>query len=113
MINYFQALLWILAGGLLGTFFFAGLWWTVKQLATAKRPARLMLTSLGLRMTVTLAGFYGLSAGGWKPLVFALIGFLLARWVVIRLTQVDANRGLLLWRSSIKTKTGDANAPKS
>ena len=48
----------LLAGGGLGGFYFAGLWWTVRKLPTAQSPALLSLGSFLLRTTVVLAGFY-------------------------------------------------------
>ena len=46
------------AGLLLGAFFFGGLWWTVIKGVSSPRPALWFFTSMLLRMSVTLAGFY-------------------------------------------------------
>lgn len=72
----------------LGVFFFAGLRWTVRKVISAKRPARLFLGSLLLRMSITLTGFYLVSDGHWQRLLLCLFGFFVARWAVLRLSQL-------------------------
>lgn len=77
-----------LAGGLLGAFFFGGLWWTVcKSLASAK-PALWMFASLLLRMGVTMTGFYFVSGGDWRRMLSCLVGFVMARQLLTRLTRL-------------------------
>lgn len=74
-----------LAGGAgmgLGLFFYGGLWFTVRRLATSRRPALLLLGSFAMRLALTLPGFYLLlvgMAGQWPPIAAALAGFFLAR----------------------------------
>ena len=51
------ALAW-LAGIVLGGIFFGGLWVTVVKGVSSKRPALCFFTSLMLRMSITLTGFY-------------------------------------------------------
>ena len=75
------------AGGMLGTLFFGGLWWTVRKGISAKQPALWFLGSLFVRMSVTVAGFYFVSAGNWKRLLSCLLGFVLACVAVTRLTR--------------------------
>ena len=69
----------LLAGALLGVFFFGGLWWTVQKGVTSERPALWFLGSLLLRTGLILAGFYLVSQGHWSRLVACLLGFLIAR----------------------------------
>jgi len=71
-------------GALLGTFFFGGLWWTVHKGVVSERPALWFLGSLLLRTGVILAGFYLVSQGHWSRLVACLIGFVVARVIVVR-----------------------------
>ena len=79
------------AGVLLGAFFFGGLWWTVQKGVTSETPALWFLGSLLLRTCIILAGFYLVSQGHWSRLVVCLLGFLLARVVVVRrLTRPSA-----------------------
>ena len=80
------ALAW-LAGGGLGAVFFGGLWWTVRKGVSSPRPALWFLGSGLLRMSIVLAGFYFVSGGRWKRLVACLVGFVIARVVVTRLTR--------------------------
>jgi F1F0 ATPase subunit 2 len=44
-------LAWV-AGGVLGTIFFGGLWWTVRNGVSSKQPALWFLGSLLLRMSI-------------------------------------------------------------
>ena len=80
-----------LAGALLGVFFFGGLWWTVQKGVTSETPALWFLGSLLLRTSLILAGFYFVSQGHWSRLVACLLGFLIARVIVVkRLTRAPA-----------------------
>ena len=76
------------AGGLLGSFFFGGLWWTVRRGLSAKQPALLFLGSSLLRTAVVLAGFYYVSERHWNRLLLCLLGFVLARLAVTWLTRL-------------------------
>ncbi len=81
----------LFAGALLGAFFFAGLWWTVQKGVTSERPALWFVGSLLLRTFMVLAGFYLVSRNHWSRLVMCLLGFLIARAIVVRrLTQEPA-----------------------
>jgi F1F0 ATPase subunit 2 len=80
-----------IAGGLMGAFFFAGLWWTVQNGVVSEKPALWFLSSLLLRTGVILGGFYFVSQGHWSRLVACLVGFLIARVIVVkRLTRAPA-----------------------
>ncbi len=80
-------------GALLGTFFFGGLWWTVQKGVASERPALWFLGSLLLRTGLILAGFYFVSQGHWSRLVACLVGFLIARIIVVRrLTHAQADK---------------------
>lgn len=76
-----------LAGGGLGAIFFGGLWWTVRHGMAAGQPARWLLLGGILRMGIALGGFYYVGGGEWPRLVACLVGFIVARFGVIRLTQ--------------------------
>ncbi len=75
-----------LVGGLLGLFFFGGLWWTVRRAFDSQRTALWVVGSLLLRMTGVAAGFVVVSAGDWRRLLACLLGFWAARWFVVRTT---------------------------
>ena len=80
-------LAWV-AGGVLGVMFFGGLWWTVQKGVLSKRPALWFFGSLLLRMSIALAGFYLVTGGHWERLLACLLGFVMARLIVTRLTRV-------------------------
>jgi len=77
-----------LAGGLLGAFFFGGLWWTVRKSLASAKPALWVFGSLLLRMGVTMTGFYFVSGGDWRRMLSCLVGFVLARQLVTQLTRL-------------------------
>ncbi len=81
-----QAVLALLAGMLLGAAFFGGLWWTVKKGLASPRPAQWFIGSLLLRTALVLAGFYFVAGGDWKRMLACLLGFIVARVIVTRLT---------------------------
>jgi len=74
------------AGGVIGAMFFGGLWWTVRKGLTSKKPSLWFFGSLVVRTIIALAGFYLVSGGQWKRLLACLLGFVIARIIVIRLT---------------------------
>jgi F1F0 ATPase subunit 2 len=79
------------AGLLIGTIFFGGLWWTIRRGMASPRPALWFLGSLLLRMSIALAGFYFVSGGQWQRLLPCLLGFAISRPVVIWLTRPSRN----------------------
>jgi F1F0 ATPase subunit 2 len=74
----------LFAGALLGAFFFGGLWWTVQRGVASEKPALWFLASLLLRTGLTLAGFYFVAQGHWSRLLVCLLGFLIARVIVVK-----------------------------
>jgi F1F0 ATPase subunit 2 len=91
-----DAAILVLAGGagvLLGAVFFGGLWWTVRRGLSSKRPALWFLGSLVLRTSLSLAGFYFVAGGQWDRLLACLLGFVIARFVAMRLFGPRAGPG--------------------
>lgn len=76
-----------IVGLLLGVLFFGGLWFTVKKLTTSTIPALLVLSSFVFRISIVLIGFYFIGLSDWKKLIVCLIGFIVARFVVIYYTK--------------------------
>jgi len=74
------------AGVVLGMIFFGGLWWTVRRGITARRPALWFFGSLLARLGVVVAGFYFVGAGQWQRLLPCLVGFIVARFLVLLAT---------------------------
>lgn len=75
------------AGILLGTFFFGGLWWTVRKGVSSKHPALWFFGSMLLRTCIVVLGFYFVLGDDWKRLLAGLLGFIVARLIVMRLTR--------------------------
>ncbi|MGC9451359.1 MAG: ATP synthase subunit I [Oceanipulchritudo sp.] len=88
-----EPLMVVLAGfvGLvLGGVFFGGLWWTVRKGASSPRPALWFGGSMLVRTGIVLAGFYLVSGGQWQRLLVCLLGFVIARFLVMRLTRAPS-----------------------
>ena len=81
-------MLGLLMGVLLGAMFFGGLWWTVQKGISSNRPVLWFFGSMLLRTSIALAGFYLVARGHWERLLVCLLGFLIARLVVMRFTRV-------------------------
>jgi F1F0 ATPase subunit 2 len=77
---------WV-TGLLLGGFYFGGLWWTVRKGMTSESPAFWFLGSLLVRMSLVLAGFYWVGRGHWERMTVCLLGFVIARFIVVRLSR--------------------------
>jgi F1F0 ATPase subunit 2 len=91
MIEAFTLLSAWVAGVLLGAVFFGGLWWTVARGLSSKHPGLWFLGSLLLRTSITATGFVFVASGHWERLLVCLIGFIMARLIVIRLAQPPAD----------------------
>jgi len=81
-----------LGGAGLGIFYFAGLWWTVQKLLSARSPALLSLGSFAVRTAVVLTGFYFIMGGQWERLLACLAGFMTARIVLLRRLKPGTHR---------------------
>jgi F1F0 ATPase subunit 2 len=75
-------------GILIGAIFFGGLWWTIRKAVGNKQIAPLFFVSRMMRMSLALIGFYFVARGHWQNLVVCLIGFMIARFVIMRLTAI-------------------------
>lgn len=73
-----------LAGVILGVFYFAGLWWTVRQLGSSQYIALLFIASMLFRTGAVIVGFYFILGDNWLRLVVGLVGFMLVRVMAIR-----------------------------
>ena len=88
MSEFLLLLFALFEGVLLGVFFFAGLWWTVRKIKSSKHVALLFLGSLLLRTSIVISGFYFILGDNWQNLLAGLLGFIIARIIVTRLTRV-------------------------
>ncbi len=73
-------------GLMLGVIFFGGLWWTVRRGTASSRPAVWFVGSFVVRTIVVLAGVYFVAGESWQRLLLSLLGFLVARMLVTRLS---------------------------
>ena len=89
----------------LGVLFFGGLWWTVRKGVSSQRSAFWFIGSLLLRTSIALAGFYLIARGHWERLLLCLLGFVIARLIVTRLTRAAERPTYLAQEAS--------HAPKS
>ncbi len=81
-------LAWV-AGLGLGLFYFGGLWLTIDRLPTLRRPAPVLIGSFVGRTAVALLGFYFVMGGRWERLLACLLGFVVARRMVIARLRPD------------------------
>lgn len=79
------------AGLLLGALFFGGLWWTVRRGLASPSPALWFGCSLLLRTGIVLGGFYFVAADSLERMIACLLGFVVARLVVTRLTATPGS----------------------
>jgi F1F0 ATPase subunit 2 len=93
----------LLAGVLLGMFFFGGLWWTIRRGVSSKQPAALFFFSLLLRTGIALAGFYFVARGDWRRILSCLLGFILARILVTWLTRVPIAKAPIAQETTAQT----------
>jgi F1F0 ATPase subunit 2 len=82
-----------LAGALAGGIYFAGLWVTLRRLASSPRPWLLMTTSLLVRAAALLGLFWLVSAGRGPRLLACLVGFTLARLAADRWAREGKEAG--------------------
>ncbi len=82
----------LVAGGVLGAVFFGGLWWTVRNGLSSRRPALWFFVSMVVRMSIVMAGFFVVGREDWKRLVACLVGFVIARLLVTWLTRSSGQR---------------------
>ncbi len=87
MLDLLHLALALMAGAVLGVFFFGGLWLTLRQLPKTKQPMLLVFGSLLGRSIITVAGFYWVMGGSWQRLLAAAAGFILMRQLLIRRVQ--------------------------
>jgi len=77
----------LITGVFIGAIFFGGLWWTVLKVVSTKWSVFWLFSSLLLRTSIALIGFYYISRGNWERLIICLLGFIIARYIVMRLTR--------------------------
>lgn len=94
MIDLWSMVFALIAGIVLGAIFFGGLLWTVRKGVSAKHPAFWFFGSMLLRTCIVVLGFYLILGDSWQRLLAGLLGFIVARVVVVRLTREMAQAGV-------------------
>lgn len=100
MSEFMYLLVAIAEGALLGVFFFAGLYWTVRQLGSSKQVALLFFASMMIRTSVVILGFYFILGDNWQRLLAGLLGFVMARMLITLLTRTAARVQPLLRKTA-------------
>ncbi len=70
-------------GIILGIIFFGGLYLTVKKINQVKNPSVLFISSFIIRIALLLGGLYYISKKGYLGVLFALVGIILVKFVMI------------------------------
>ncbi|MGX9365889.1 ATP synthase subunit I [Desulfoplanes sp. PS50] len=83
MTSILEIIMPLLAGLGLGLFFFGGLLWTVRRIPGNTRPNTLVWTSFLVRQIVTFAVLILVCRDEWIRWVFAMVGFLIVRTLLI------------------------------
>ena len=84
MSDALHCLLALAAGFGLGLAFFGGLWWTVSRLSRGDCAVWLFPLSSFVRTALLLAGFWWVASGDLVRLALCLLGWLIARQLMIR-----------------------------
>lgn len=85
------AMLLAAAGGAaVAAAYFAGLWWTVRQLPRARHAGLLVTVSFFVRTPLAALALFGVSGGDAWRLLAAVAGFLAARTVIVRSARAPA-----------------------
>lgn len=83
------SILTLFTGIITGAMFYGGLWYTVQKIVTSTMPALWVIGSFLIRVGITLLVFYYISFNHWQRLPVCLVGFIIARFLVNRITKSD------------------------
>jgi F1F0 ATPase subunit 2 len=92
-------------GAVFGAIFFGGLWWTVQKAVASELPAAWFVGSLLSRTCLILTGFYLVGEGHWSRIVACFLGFLMARFLVVR----KLSRATAVGPIELETEANDAH----
>jgi F1F0 ATPase subunit 2 len=87
MVEVAPFILAFLTGVLVGAVFFGGLLWTIRRALPSNLAGIWFAGSFLVRTAVALGGFYVVGQGDWRRMICGVAGFLMARFLVVRLTQ--------------------------
>lgn len=83
MSGFMALVLSMAAGAGLGLLYFGGLWLTVRRLAGTRTPVLLFGASFVVRTILTVLGFYLVMDGSLGRMLACLLGFIVARQLLI------------------------------
>ncbi|PRC91928.1 ATP synthase subunit I [Solimicrobium silvestre] len=75
-------------GIVIGALFFGGLWWTTLKGVVSDNPALWFFGSLLLRTVGMLVGLHLVAGDDWHRAIVCLLGFIVARFAVLRFFHV-------------------------
>ena len=96
ILEILNILLTLVAGLVLGFFFYGGLWITIKKGIDSKYAYLLLIGSFFIRTAVVLLGFYYVAKGDWKSMFYCLTGFVLAKFILTPITKKLKNKPRVL-----------------
>ncbi len=73
----------LVVGGVLGFFYFGGLWLTLRRLPGSRSPHTLALLSFFGRTVVVLLTIFLVAKESWQRIAACLVGFIVVRGVLI------------------------------
>lgn len=91
-IEIFPLMIALTAGMGLGVIFFGGLWLTVQKGLESEHPELWFLGSLLFRSCISLLGFYWVGKDHPERLLICLVGFIVARMLIMRMTNTKLTR---------------------
>ena len=91
-----MTLLVLLGGTCLGILFFGGLWLTSKKMLNSNKPVLWYIGSMFIRTALTLLGFYYIGQHSLKYMLICLLGFIIARFAVVRMTKIKEMKPITL-----------------
>jgi F1F0 ATPase subunit 2 len=87
----------LVAGVLVGSFFFLGLWYSTQKIGSTNHPFLWTIGSFVVRVGVTLLVFYFVGAGDYKNMLACLLGFIAAKIIILQITKsLDKKSSLTL-----------------
>jgi len=101
------------AGIAIGAAYFAALWWTVRDLHHARRPAARLTASTVVRLALVVGAFWLVMNGESRRLLACLAGFITARFVAMRIVRHSSSQTRAMRPDTGKASAGSAQAPSS
>ncbi|HQG30306.1 MAG TPA: ATP synthase subunit I [Deltaproteobacteria bacterium] len=92
MSHSLQLALVFLCGFGAGLLYFSGLMVTILKVRCARRPGLFLMGSFILRAAFVIGVFFAVSSGEWQKFAACLVGFILARQLMVLLWRPSGSR---------------------